>query len=98
MYCGHECVEETIEQTEGSVALGVEVREKFLDRLRGEANKEQELWKIFNRIDGNGSSRLSRSEFQSFIESLGITFSLRKWNQIFREIDRNFDDEVIFFF
>lgn len=96
IYADHECVEETIEQTEGSIALGAEVREKFLIRLKGVEDQEKELWKIFSRIDDNASAKLSRNEFQSFIESIGISFSLRKWHQIFREIDRNFDDEVSF--
>ncbi len=36
----------------------------------------------------------SRQEFQSLLLDLNITFSRKKWILIFKEIDRNFDDEV----
>jgi Ca2+-binding EF-hand superfamily protein len=36
----------------------------------------------------------SRAEFQVFLHDLDITFSRRRWDQIFKEIDKNFDDEI----
>jgi hypothetical protein len=36
----------------------------------------------------------SRAEFKEIMFRLGMTFSKKKWNKIFHEIDLNFDDEV----
>ena len=58
-------------------------------------NLEKHLHDIFNELDADGSEKLSRSEFRMLLEGLGVVFSGKKWAQVFREIDRNFDDEVI---
>ena len=38
----------------------------------------------------------SRDELQVFLEHLGITFTKKRWIAIFREVDRNFDNEISF--
>ncbi len=55
-----------------------------------------ELRKLFWEIDCDHSNRLSRIEFEVLMDKLDINFSKRKWKQIYREIDRNYDDEVTF--
>ena len=47
-------------------------------------------------IDTNHSMLLSRLEFKAFLSQLHITFSNKRWKQIFRAIDRNMDDEISF--
>ena len=36
----------------------------------------------------------SRAEFKECMATLGMTFSQKKWDKIFHEIDLNFDNEV----
>ena len=36
----------------------------------------------------------SRTEFEDLMRELGIHFSRKKWNHIFHEIDKNFDNMV----
>lgn len=38
--------------------------------------------------------RSVRSEFGRFMELMGISFSVKKWKKIFKEIDRNYDNEI----
>lgn len=97
VYIDHECIEETLEQTEGSRALGEIMKHKLVSRLKDPSmSPEAEMMMIFDEIDGNGSSLLSRGEFRLFIEAMGVSFSKKRWMQIFREIDKNFDDEISF--
>jgi hypothetical protein len=44
----------------------------------------------------HSSSFFSREEFASFLIAIEINFSRKKWQQIFREIDINYDDEISF--
>ena len=37
-----------------------------------------------------------REELQHFLQGLRISFSKRKWSLIFREIDRDYDNEITF--
>jgi hypothetical protein len=49
---------------------------------------------LFSEIDPNKSATLSRSELQTFFTEVGVTFSKKRWRRIFRELDRNGDDEI----
>lgn len=93
VYLDHDAAEETIEQTEGAIHLGEIVKEKLLSRLSPMGDPEKELLALFQEIDSDGNE-LSRKEFQIFLEAMGITFSRKRWLQIFREIDRNVDNQV----
>jgi Ca2+-binding EF-hand superfamily protein len=70
------------------------LRDKILSRLTNIDHPEDEIKELFMDIDENGSGSLSRAEFQVFLHDLDITFSRRRWDQIFKEIDKNFDDEI----
>lgn len=87
----------TIEETEHSQALGTLVRDKIIAKLADmDDNPKAALRSLFNLIDTNNSLLLSRLEFKVFLEEMHISFSNKRWKQIFREIDRNFDDEISF--
>jgi len=98
----HDAVEEILEQTESAKFLREEMREKIVARLEEIGDPRKELQELFKAIDDNGSGLLSRSEFQLFLNELQITFSRRKWAQIYAEIDRDNSDEIdydeLFFF
>ncbi len=88
---------ETIEEAEDIQALGEQLRERLNKKLAEIGGKhEQELKILFRQADDDGSMCLSRSEFQVMMEALDITYSKKRWAQIFREIDRNFDDNISF--
>ena len=89
-----DAVEEILDQTESSKSLSREMREKMLTQLLDMGDPETEMKALFDKIDDNHSELLSRSEFQIFLNSLGITFSRKKWTQIFTEIDRSHDNEI----
>ncbi len=57
---------------------------------------EKELRMMFQAIDKDGSMMLSRAEFKEFLSELKISFSHRRWRQIFNQIDRNYDDSISF--
>ena len=90
----HDAVEEILEQTEGAKHLQTEMREKILAKLEEIGDPREELRALFQSIDDNGSGLLSRKEFQIFLNELNITFSRRKWAQIFAEIDKDNSDEI----
>ena len=91
---------EVIEQTEGSRQLGETIRAKLLAKLAIDVGDSEDafglLRRLFNEIDKNGSNRLSRSEFELLMDRLEVSFSRKKWKQIYHEIDRNYDDEISF--
>lgn len=87
-------VEELLEDAEAAKNLSISLREKILSRLESVESPEEELKVLFQEIDINNSKSLSRSEFQIFLHDLDITFSRKRWVQIFKQIDRNFDDEI----
>jgi Ca2+-binding EF-hand superfamily protein len=87
-------LEEVLEHGETSKELGLQVKQKMIRRLSSLGEPEQHLRLLFNEIDVDGSQVLSREEFLSFCHAMGITFSKKKWRQIFREIDRDANDEV----
>lgn len=91
---------EVMEQTEGSRALGLELRRKLDERLKlsVEANSsKQTLFSLFMEIDDTGKTHdLTRHQFEFFMDSVGINFSIKKWKQIYREIDLNNDDKISF--
>lgn len=91
-----DAVLEVLEQTEGSRQLGETIREKLLSKLDLLGDPYTELKQLFYSIDSDHSNRLSRQEFELLMDKLDINFSRRKWKQIYREIDRNYDDEVSF--
>jgi len=90
----HDAVEEILEQTESAKFLQTEMREKILAKLEEIGNPREELFNLFKSIDDNNSGLLSRNEFQIFLNELNITFSRRKWAQIFAEIDKDGSDEL----
>ena len=59
-------------------------------------NCETSLRELFDSIDTDNSGLLSRAEFKIFLGELHISFSHKRWRQIFREIDRNYDDQISF--
>jgi len=87
---------ETMEQTDGTRLLGITMREIMLAKLHAMADPETQLKVLFDDIDDTGSNLLSRDEIQIFLEALGLTFSRKKWCQIFVEIDLNNDGEISF--
>jgi len=58
------------------------------------ADPFEEIQRLYNEIDVNRSDSLSRGEFGRFMELMGISFSMKKWEKIFKEIDRNYDNEI----
>lgn len=72
------------------------MRDKIMKKLKNMGDPEAELKALFDEIDDNNSNLLSRKEFQVFLEAMGITFSRKKWSQIFVQIDLNNDDEISF--
>ena len=89
-------VEDILEQREMASQLGQFVREKILRRLKSMGEGREYLEQLFRAIDTNNSDLLSRSEFKIFCVEMSISFSERRWRQIFREIDRNADNEISF--
>ena len=49
-------------------------------------NLREELERLFKTIDTDGSMLLSRSEFKEFLGELHISFSNKRWKQIFRYV------------
>lgn len=94
VYLDHKSIEEVLEDHELSRSLAEELKSKLIAKLHNGNAPEEELHRLFNEIDESGSDNLSREEFKSFIEGLGIVFSNRNWIRIFREIDYDFDDQV----
>eukprot|EP00599_Poterioochromonas_sp_BG-1_P002308 CAMPEP_0173146440 /NCGR_PEP_ID=MMETSP1105-20130129/8499_1 /TAXON_ID=2985 /ORGANISM="Ochromonas sp., Strain BG-1" /LENGTH=569 /DNA_ID=CAMNT_0014060651 /DNA_START=1122 /DNA_END=2831 /DNA_ORIENTATION=+ len=92
----NDAVLEVIEQTEGSRLLGITMREKILSRLRDLGEPQAELFTLFHEIDSSRNGSLSREEFAAFLNAIEINFSRKKWQQIFREIDLNYDDKITF--
>ena len=87
-------LDEVLEQSESSRDLGLQVKQKMIRRLSSLGQPEMHLRLLFNEIDVDGSQVLSRDEFLSFCAVMNITFSKKKWRHIFREIDRDANDEV----
>ena len=56
------------------------------DQLKKIENIEEELKRLFRMIDTDGSMLLSRSEFKEFLGELHISFSNKRWRQIFRYV------------
>jgi hypothetical protein len=89
----------TIEQSEDACSLSLGLKNKIIAKLNERndgQNPEDSLLDLFNEIDENNSQTISREEFQVLLNTLEISFSRTKWRIIFREIDRNFDDEISF--
>lgn len=72
------------------------MRTKILQRLRSLGEGRTYLEQLFRSIDTNNSDLLSRKEFKIFCTEMSISFSERRWRQIFREIDVNADNEISF--
>lgn len=45
-------------------------------------------------MDAKKSGMLNRDEFATFMNALELNYSRKKMVQVFREIDRDFDDQV----
>lgn len=91
-----DAMEEVIEQTEGSRQLGETIRDRVLSRLETMGEPQAELFNLFQQIDSSGNNVLTRTQFAMFMNSMDIHFSRKKWQQIFREIDRNADNQISF--
>lgn len=91
-----EALLEVLEQTEGSRKLAEEIREKLFERLSLRGNPKEQLKILFEEIDQDCSNALSRAEFEDVMSRLEINFSRRKWVQIFKKMDINYDDMVSF--
>eukprot|EP01036_Dinobryon_divergens_P032304 gene32304-41865_t len=89
-----------VEQAEDARQLGIDLRDKLLKKIQSEngggGDLKEMLKDVFDKIDKDGSNKLSRAEFKVFMSNLGMTFTKKKWNKIFHEIDLNFDDEISF--
>jgi hypothetical protein len=86
---------EVIEETEAAQQLSEEVRERVLERLDATGEDPfDEIQRLYTEIDIDGTDALSRREFGLFMETMGVSFSNRKWEKIYREIDRNYDNEI----
>jgi len=85
---------QVIEQTEGARSLEKEIRDGILKKLKvtdesNDMNVKTQLRLIFNEIDVDNSGQLSRGELTTFLGTLDIHFSKRKWKQVFRLMDRS---------
>ena len=87
---------EILEQREVAVQLGNLVRDKILQKLHSLGEGREYLEELFRAIDTNNSDLLSRAEFKIFCTEMSISFSNKRWRQIFREIDKNGDNEISF--
>ena len=68
-------------------AMGWKERQKKRSKqLKKIENIEEELKRLFRMIDTDGSMLLSRSEFKEFLGELHISFSNKRWRQIFRYV------------
>jgi hypothetical protein len=86
---------EVIEETEAAKQLSDELREKVISHLNCEGEDAYtELARLYRVIDANGNDALSRSEFGQFMSLMEISFSAKKWERIFKEIDRNYDNDI----
>ncbi len=63
-------------------------------QLQEMGDPENELFNLYHMMDSSGSNALTRKEFQLFLEAMGITFSRKRWQTIFRNIDRDYDNTV----
>eukprot|EP01036_Dinobryon_divergens_P030576 gene30576-39844_t len=87
---------EVIEQTEEVRALEELIRQKLISKL-GEYSKDPnrqqlEMSYLFTEIDTDMDGNLSRNELLRFLNSQDLFLSPRKWQQIFREMNRNQTD------
>jgi hypothetical protein len=86
---------EVIEETEAAKQLSDELRDKVISHLNCEGEDAYtELARLYRVIDANGNDALSRSEFGQFMSLMEISFSAKKWERIFKEIDRNYDNDI----
>lgn len=86
---------EVIEETEAADVLAVEVRDSVLQRLEATGEDPfEEINRLYREFDVKGTDALSRREFGLFMEAMGVSFSHKKWEKIYKEVDRNFDNEI----
>eukprot|EP01035_Chromulina_nebulosa_P021149 gene21149-27403_t len=96
IFLDHDTVEEIIEQTETSHQLAQTMKDKMISRLKDMGDPEVELFNLYHLMDNSGHNTLRRSELQLFVEAMGITFSRKRWRQMFRQIDSDNDDSISF--
>ena len=108
----HDLMIETIEDTQAVKQLSDELRAKVIQQLNttttsndnnsNDSNKNQridpykKLESIFKDLDSSQNGYLSLTEFLQLSEILDINFSKRRWKQVYRIIDKNFDNQVSF--
>ena len=93
-----EVVEETIEKRADSARVAQVLRDRLIEQLdiHSDVAPEILLKNLFDVIDEDNSKFLTREELQHFLQGIRISFTKRRWDQIFHEIDANFDDEITF--
>eukprot|EP01038_Epipyxis_sp_PR26KG_P004478 gene4478-6329_t len=97
LHVDYDAILEVIELNEGSKLLSNQIRELLTTRIEvmgGDA--ETQMKEMLQSTERKSRDSLSRKEFIVFMDSMGVQFSKKKWNQIFHEIDRNFDDTITF--
>ena len=108
----HDLMIETIEDTQTVKQLSDELRAKVIQQLNttatsndnnsNDSNNNQridpykKLESIFKDLDSSQNGYLSLTEFLQLSEILDINFSKRRWKQVYRIIDKNFDNQVSF--
>ena len=108
----HDLMIETIEDTQAVKQLSDELRAKVIQQLNttatsndnnsNDSNNNQridpykKLESIFKDLDSSQNGYLSLTEFLQLSEILDINFSKRRWKQVYRIIDKNFDNQVSF--
>lgn len=107
----HDLMIETIEDTQAVKQLSDELRAKVIQQLNTttatsndnyDSNSNQridpykKLESIFKDLDSSQNGYLSLTEFLQLSEILDINFSKRRWKQVYRIIDKNFDNQVSF--
>lgn len=96
----NDIVESTMEIAENAQTQSNLMRTKILDKLEdyndmdSTASNHDKLEILMKEIDDDDSRSLSRRELQAFLEAIGITLSRSRWRVIFREIDRNNDNQI----
>ena len=90
---------EVIEDTESDRDLGVMVRTKILEclnQIEDDLSPQKRMEVLFNEIDVDNSKHLSTNEFFELINLMNVSFSKKKWRQIFRTIDKDGNDTISF--
>lgn len=89
-----ECVFQTIEHSEELKDIGRVLKQSLLDCLSSNNDPEEQLKMLYKSIRDDGSMALNREEFVTMLRAMNIEFSVKRWRQILKQIDRNHDDNI----